>query len=291
MATTTSLSGSYPVLIADIRDKSYKIQYEDFPCQHLVKKIGGAAKGNAVNWPYWDPTNTSQASELTEGTAISSTTTYINASVYLVASEFGTLSYITDNIGEDERSTGEITDWHSNQHGVACGMAVDNKLIAHFTNFSGNTVTATSTSGYTIAHVMNGYVQLTEAVTRMPRPINLVVANRAEYYFGVSNVNNANYGVRGSLGEKVLNKFHAGTLFGEVRVFTDPQIAVSSSVAIGAMFCKDAIGLWRPRKFRIKRDYDVKLRADVLVSSTRAGSAELVDVFGCKFSAYAGALS
>lgn len=286
-----SVSGSYPVIIADIRDKSYKIMYEDFPMQHLVKKIAQGAKGNAVNWPYWDPSAVSQASTLTEGTDISSTTAYTNASVYMVASEFGTRSLITYNVQEDERSGGEIRDAHAYRHGIACGMAKDKKLLAHFSGFSGNTVTATSTSGFNITHVMNAYTQLDEGVTRVPRPINFVVHPRAWYYFGKGEVSNTNYGVRGELGEDVLAKFHLGTLMGEIRVFTDPQISISSSIATCAMFSPDAIGLWTPRKYQMKSDEDISLRAIELVSTERVGSAELVDVFGCKFTAYAGALS
>lgn len=285
-----SVSGSYKVLIDDIRAASYKILYEDFPMQHLAKPIAKGQRGNAVNYPYWDPTNISQASTLTEGTDLASTTSWVNASVYIVASEFGTRSIITYTAMEDERSQGEIRDQHAYMHGVACGIAKDKKLLNHFSSFS-NSVTATSTSGFSIVDVMKAVTKIDEAVTKAPRPLNLVAHPRAYYYFGAGEVNNTNYGVRGDLGDEVLGKFYVKTLMGEVRVFLDPQITISASAATCAIFAKDAIGLWTPRQFKLEDDPDISMRGIELVSSERVGTAILVNAFGCKLTAYAGAIS
>jgi len=142
----------------------------------------------------------------------------------------------------------------------------------------------------TIGTVMKGYTTLDEQKIRVPRPFNFVIHPRAWYYFAVATTSNSTYGVQGDLGNDVLKKFYETTLLGDVRVYRDPQISISSSVAVCGMFNKDALGLWRPRKFRLKTDEDIDLRAVKLVSSTRAGSCELIDAFGVKISLYAGAL-
>lgn len=282
-----SVSGSLPAIVRNIYESAFDIQYSEFAMRHLVKQVGQGQKGNLIQWPYWDPTSAT-ATLLTEGTAIAATFSVTNATKTIAASEFGYRTiYTYDSV---ERANDDIQEQHARWHGVAHGKKLEAKLLALFTGFT-PALTATSATGVTVGTLAKAKALLEAKTTLVRGPLSYVTHPYSWLCTFNSETQNTNFGIRGDLGNEVLNKFRVGTVLGDVQIYTSNDFTVTGTGAASritaGLFNKDAIGLWQERDFTMKHFEDIDLRGHKLVSTQKFGAAVLLPNFGVEITSYA----
>lgn len=271
-------SASLPVIVSDIEEKSYVIQVTNTVMRQLCKPVGNGYKGNSIQMPYWDPSG-ALATTATEGTDLTSSTAILNSSIYFTSAEYAIRSLHTYNVLED--ATEDVKNQIANYHGVGHANKMEQTLLALFPNFTPK-VTASNATGMTMGTVAKSRALLDAKVAQVPKPYNMVVHPYAWLTLFNSMTDNANYGVKGSTGDEILDKFYMTTLLGDVRGFQSNHFTINSTtddVTCG-MFANDAIGLWIPRDYQMKIDDDISLRAYEIVSSQRFGGKVLFPNFG-----------
>lgn len=273
-----NVSASYPVIISDIEEKSYTIQFSNTVMRRLATPVGKGQKGSSIQWPFWDPTGAS-ASAGTEGTAITASASAVNASVYFTSAEkvFRTLHTYNDI----EDATEDIVNKIAQFHGVAHAKAMETDLLALFPNFTPK-VTASSATGFKMGTVAKARALLDAKTGEVPKPYNLVVHPYSWLIFFNNMTDNVNYGVKGSTGDEILDKFYVTTLLGDVRGFQSNHFTITGTTndCTAGMFASDAIGLWTPRDYKLESDKIINRRAYELVSSQRYGAKVLLPNFG-----------
>ncbi len=284
-----SLSASLPNIVRPIYLPAYDLQYSGFVMRHLVKPVGQGQKGNSIAVSYWNK-NTTAVSALTEGTAIASTTSLFNATASISATEFGFRTiYTYDDI---ERANDDIPAQHAKRHGEAHGRKLETKLLACLNSLTG-TMTATSTTGVTLGTLAGAKTKLLANLTEVTGNFNYVTHPNAWLTTFKSEAQSANFGVRGDLGNDMLNKFQVTTLLGDISVYQSNHFTVSSTANAGypvrcGMFVPEAIQLWVERDFTMKSFEDIDLRGHKIVSTTKNGATTVHKDFGVRIVAYCG---
>lgn len=284
-----SVSASLGFIVRPMYLPAYDLQYSGFAMRHLVKQVGQGQKGNQVNISYWNP-NTTGVSTLTEGTDITATTSLFNATTSFGATEFGFRTIYTYQ--DLERANDDIPAEHARQHGMQHGKKLETKLLAQLANLVG-TLTATSTTGVTLGTLAKAKTKLEAKTTEVGGPYYYVTHPYAWLTTFNSETQNSNFGVRGDVGNDILNKFVVTTLLGDIQVYQSNHFTISSSQTAGypvrcGMFVKDAIGLWIERDFTMKSQEDISLRGHEIVSTTKNGCKAVHSDHGVQIVAYCG---
>ena len=163
--------------------------------------------------------------------------------------------------------------------GNAIAAKVDSLIVANFDNFS-NTASDTS-AGISVDDLFKalGTLQANAA----PAPYSMVHNPRAIYgEFGLSNdlVTSNQFGGSPSSQDDMLRTGFIGTLAG-MDIFTTPEISISSSNAIGAVFSKMALGFAHAGELmRMEVERDAKKLKTDYIGSIFCGSVELADTYG-----------
>lgn len=262
-------SASLPVIISDIEEKSYVIQCANTVMRQLCKPQGVGQNGNSIQLPVWDASS-ALATSATEGTDLTSSTAILNSSVYFTSAEYAIRSLHTYNVLED--ATEDVKNQIANYHGVGHAALMEKTLLALFPNFTPK-VTASNATGMTMGTIAKARTLLDAKLAVVPKPYNLVVHPYAWLTLFNNMTDNANYGVKGTTGDEILDQFYVTTLLGDVRGFQSNHFTINGTtddVTCG-MFAGDAIGLWIPRDYKLESDKDISLRAYELVSTQRFG--------------------
>jgi hypothetical protein len=292
VATGTTLSGSLAGIVTDIRVKSYKYFAHTGVMRQLVTPVGVGEKGNSVTEPFWDPTARTGIA-LNEGERISksSYSSYISTTQSYTADEYGHPTILTYNDIDFARES--TRDEQSRMHGIVHAKKIEQRCTAVFASFTTNAITATSTNGLTYADVMRAKAKIKSRAQAFEGPFNLVVNDAIWFYTQKSLTQNVNYGPLGTLGDKILDTYYAGSIGNDVRVFMSnlgiPYEGLTSTQAkaqVCGLFIKDSIGLFMPRDFTLKTQEDIELRGYLLVSTHVAGARRRLEKSGAKITAY-----
>ena len=283
VATGTTLSASLTGIVDDIRVRAYKYMAQAGVCKALVTPVGVGAKGRSVTEPYWDPTSRN-GTAATEGTKFTAFTSYVNTTRSYTETEWAEGTIITYDDVEDGKES--VRDEHARAHSLVHAKKVEKKIVATFASFTTNAVVATSTSGLTYAKIQAAKTKIKSQAQAFDGPFSLVVNGPVYYYTQNNLTQNSNYGPLGSLGDKLLDSYYAGSIGNDVRVFYSDLGITSATNTVCAMFEKGAIGLFMPRPFQLEVDKDIELRGYKLVSTHRAGARVRLEKAGCKITAY-----
>ena len=290
VATGTTLSASLTGIVDDIRVRAYEYQAQNGVMKKLVTPVGVGQSGNKVTEPYFDPTSRT-GTAATEGTEITQFTSYLPTTREYTETEWAEATRITYDDIEDGRES--IREYHARMHGLVHAKKVELKCTAVFGSFTTNTITGTSTSGLTYAVIMKAKAKIKGQSEAFNPPFNLVVNDNIWYFTEQSLTQNANYGVLGSMGDKLLDSYYAGNIGNDVKCFysnlglpVTGLTATAAKVQTCGLFVKDAIGLYMPRDFMLETDKVIRLRSHELISTHRAGARVRVEKGGCKITAY-----
>lgn len=277
-ATTGFPSGFTTGVINRIEAQAYKMLYDEGVLIKLLKPIGQGAKGSAVVYPYFDPSTFAAAgSDLSEVNDFVNYTQLTNASVIIVASELGVISFVTDIVKED--AVVDIPGEVARQQGLTCAVKAEKHCL---NRISGAITTGTlsgsgTTYGFTFSHYAAAKSYLDAAALTVPGRKMAVVPSYSWYWTAKSTYTSGSYaGAIPTVGDTVVSKYYVQTLFGDIDIYLHSLAYVSeSSTAAGFMFVKDAIGLWKPRDFRLEKERDASARGDEIISTFRIGAKVL----------------
>lgn len=286
-----TLSASLPLVIDDIRGGSFHYLVHTGVMKTTVTPVGVNEHGDYYVESFWDPTGMT-ATKLTEGVDFTTRQKYINATRGFGSDEWGTYTYISDNVKEDARES--VVDEHSRAHGITHAKWLEKKLVAQFGSFTGGALTASSATGLALGHIAAGKVILQGTEKDPGTGLYFVDHPFAWHWFVKNMTNNTNYGVQGDLGNTIQARYWQATLLGDVTVFYSnyiPTIATSAGALtrrLAGMYVKDTIGLFMPREYRLESQRFITERATKLVSTMRYGARCRIPAFGIKYTTLAG---
>lgn len=290
VATGTTLSASLTGIVDDIKVRAYKYAGQKGAMQKLVTKVGEGAKGSSVTEPYWDPTAIT-GTAASEGVKFTAFEAYKPTTRSYTETEWAHGTILTYDDVEDGKES--VRDEQSRAHGLVHAKKIELKCTAVFGSFTTNTITATNaTNGLTYADIMKAKTKIKGQAQAFDGPFNLVVNDNVWYYTQKSLTQNTNYGPLGSLGDKLLDSYYAGSIGNDVRCFYSnlgipiPTTGTLQISTVCGLFIPEAIGLFRPRDFTLKTQEDIELRGYKLVSTHRAGARVRLEKAGCKITAY-----
>jgi len=285
-----TLSGSLSLVVDDITKKSVKKALKSGVMKNLVTVYPGTGfKG--IDLPIWDVTAGGSVATKTEATDYTEFASYTNSTWSITPTKkvFGTKLTDEDNWFANE----SVRAQHADKHAYEQALKLEQDLVAVFASFT-NTLAATSSSGLTVAKVMDGVTKLEATAYDMDRPYSLVT--NANGYArlakdmaqqGVS----SNYGPIGKLADEVLAKYFVNSVMGVVNVFQTPTTALAASTtAIGGLFCKDAIGLRVPLYYEFATDRDESAGVTELISRAVYGTRVRFSNYGVKLTHTASAV-
>lgn len=285
-----TLTASLPLIVDDIRGGSYKYLVHTGVMRQLVTPVGVGENGDYYIESFWDPTGMT-ATKLTEGVDFTTRQKYINATKGFGSEEWGTYTYISDNVKEDARES--VVDEHSRAHGITHAKYLEKKLIAQIASFTGALVATVASTGLTLGKIAAGKTILQGVEKDAGDALYYVTHPYVWAYFVNNMTNNANYGVRGDLGNTVQDKYWLASLLGDVTVFYSnyfSRVGTSAGATariITGMFTKSTIGLFVPRDYRLESQRFITERATKLVSTMRYGARVRIPAFGVKLTALA----
>ena len=292
MAGETYSTGTFPVTVSAIEERAYILQYENTLLPKLFKPIGQGQKGNLIQWPYFDPTSwATAASVLTESVDFVTYKNLTNASKIVQASEFGVISFVSDQAVEV--NTEAIVDILSKDQGLAVAAGLEAHCVGAISGAFTGTVNATNaTNGLTYTAIAAAKAEVDGRMLTVPGEKNLVINEYAYFYTAKSTYAPTYAAAVPNLGDEVLQKWHINTVFGDVRIFRDNYISVdASNFCRGAMFVRDAVAIWTPRTYRLKSQRDESARGTEYISTMRAGASVLIPGYGINVTCYATAPS
>lgn len=273
-----TLSGSLAGIVNDIRTRSYKYMVAEGVAKKLVTPVGVGSKGDEVTIPLWDPTSRA-GTAATEGTDFTGFTSYTSTTRTYTAAEWVHGTRLSYNDFEDASES--VRDEQARMHGIVHGKKLEQKICGTFASFSTNAITATSTSGLTVAKLAAAKALVEGAANTFAGSPNLVITPNVWYRLFSNLTQNANYGVQGSLGDRVLDTYYQGKVLDVPVYLTKTGITAATSVTCG-LFYKDAIGLFMPRDFLLEQEKNISLRGYELVSTHRAGARVHIEKAGVK---------
>ena len=116
-------------VIDRIEAQAYKMLYDEGVLPKLCKRVGQGSKGSAVIYPYFDPsTFATAASNPAETTDLTYNYQLTNASVIILASEFGIISTVHDTVKED--SIVDVPGEIARQQGLAVAVRLEKHILA-----------------------------------------------------------------------------------------------------------------------------------------------------------------
>lgn len=278
-----TLSGSLSVIVGDIRKKSVAKAVKSGVMKNLVT-IYPEQGGNSVSLPIWDVTAGGSATKVTEATDYTGFASYKNSTWTISPAKYVFGTKLTD---EDNWFANEsIRDAHAEKHAREHSLILEKKLVGCFASFSTNAVVATSTSGLTVAKVMDAVAKLEGSAYDIDRPYNLVL-NAGGYLYLAKDMaqqgNSSNYGPVGKLADEVLAKYFVNSVMGIVNVYqTIPAAIAASATSVCGLFAKDAIGLSAPLFYEFATDRDESAGITELISRQVTGARVRFEDYGVK---------
>lgn len=279
-------SDNLPIIVDDIREKAWAYQQTEGVYKALATEVGQGEKGSSVSEPFWDPSGAT-AQVLTEGVPIEGAVEYVNDYNTFTAVESGHYTVLTKNDMED--ATDNVKDRHAAQHGIT---------LANKVELQGHTAAQLFTAEEDISSREITDLDLAKMKARiMAQKVqaagnyNCVGSSGLWLSLAASLAGNPSFGLKGSMGEMVMDKYFVGTIFGDIELFqTDIPYDPTDEVHVGAFFKSDALGMFVPRAFELDYETDARLRGTRLVSTQRYGFGVRADKLGIKFSALNGLL-
>lgn len=216
------------------------------------------------------------ASDLTEGTDISTPTSFETTSAEITALERGVMVTLTDLSAET--ATDDVAAAIGRQIGDAMAKKVDTELAGLFSGFS-NSV-GSGAREITVEDLFKAAATL--RANQAPGPYVCVLHPYQAYQIktqlaGAGNTNMVN---PSDLGNEALRSGFIGNIAG-MNVFESTVITGDSAGAfVGAAMASDALGYMVKRSMRIEEQRDASLRATELVGSMAYGVKEIFDAYG-----------
>jgi hypothetical protein len=271
--------------------KSVKKSLKSGVMKNLVTVYAGTGH-KGIDLPIWDTSSGGSAIVKTEATDYTEFASYTNSTWSITPTKkvFGTKLTDEDNWFANESIRNEHADKHAYEH----ALSLEKGLVAVFASFT-NTLAATSSSGLTVARLMDAVTKLEGTAYDMERPYNAVLNAYAYNYLakdmaqqGVS----SNYGPVGKLADDVLAKYFVNNVMGIVNVYQSPTTAIAaSSTAVCGLFGKQAIGLRVPLYYEFETQRDVSAGTTELVSRAVWGARARFTNYGVKLTVKANAPS
>lgn len=216
------------------------------------------------------------ASDLTEGTDISTPTSFDTTSATITAVERGVMVSLTDLSAESANE--DVAAAVGRQIGDAMAKKMDTELAALFSGFS-NTV-GSGAAEITVEDLFKAAATL--RANQAPGPYVCVLHPYQAFQIKkqLTNAGNTNMVNPSDLGNEALRAGFVGQIAG-MNVFESTVISGDSAGAyVGAAMSQDALGFMMKRDMRIEEQRDASLRATEIVGSAAYGVKEIFDAYG-----------
>jgi N4-gp56 family major capsid protein len=216
------------------------------------------------------------AADLTEGTDISSPTSFDTTQATITAVERGVMVSLTDLSAESANE--DVAAAIGRQIGDAMAKKMDTELAALFSGFS-NTV-GSGAAEITVEDLFKAAATL--RANQAPGPYVCVLHPYQAFQIKkqLTNAGNTNMVNPSDLGNEALRAGFVGQIAG-MNVFESTVITGDSAGAfVGAAMSQDALGFMMKRDMRIEEQRDASLRATEIVGSAAYGVKEIFDVYG-----------
>jgi hypothetical protein len=223
-----------------------------------------------------------QASNLTDGTDLSTNTAFNTTSVTMTAAERGARITLTDLAKESAQE--DVAAAIGRQLGEAMVNKVDGEIAALFPSFS-NRVGAAG-DGITAETIFKAVGQLRSQNARGQVFVVLHPFQAMDLKIQLAGAGNTNMSNPPVVGNQVLTTGVVGNIGSAIilesnNVGKDTNDSVSGTGNfVGCAFTQDAIGYMVKRNIRVESQRDASLRADEIIGSMAYSTAELFDEYG-----------
>jgi len=219
------------------------------------------------------------ATDLSEGTDITTAASVAPTAVEITAEEYGVLSVVTDLMKES--ASRDVAADIGRMLGEAIAKKQDETVAAIFSGFSADLQDGAADTELTADVVFQGAAKLREE--NAPGPYYLVATPRAMYNLKkqITNSGGSNIGDLSDVGNQAFRTGLVGELAG-VQLIESNALTVDAGNTVGALFAPQAIGIALKKNLEIEVQRDASLRADEIVATATWGVAELVDQYGVK---------
>jgi N4-gp56 family major capsid protein len=216
------------------------------------------------------------AGDLTEGTDISTPTSFDPTSATMTALERGVMVTLTDMAIESANE--DVAAAVGRQIGDAMAKKVDTELAGLFSGFS-NTV-GSGAREITVEDLFKAAATLRANNAPGPYACVLHPYQAHQIKLQLTNAGSTMSHALSDVGNAALNDGFVGQIAG-MNIFESTVITGDSAGAfVGAAFAQDALGYMVKRDMRIEEQRDASLRATELVGSMAYGVKEIFDVYG-----------
>ena len=222
------------------------------------------------------------ASDLTDGTDLTSNTAFNTTSVTMTAAERGARITLTDLAKESAQE--DVAAAIGRQLGEAMVNKVDGEIAALFPSFS-NRVGAAG-DGITAETIFKAVGQLRSQNARGQVFVVLHPFQAMDLKIQLAGAGNTNMANPPAVGNTVLTSGVIGSIGSAIilesnNVGKDTNDSVSGTGNfVGCAFTQDAIGYMVKRNIRVENQRDASLRADEIIGSMAYATAELFDEYG-----------
>ena len=222
------------------------------------------------------------ASDLTDGTDLTSNTAFNTTSVTMTAAERGARITLTDLAKESAQE--DVAAAIGRQLGEAMVNKVDGEIAALFPSFS-NRVGAAG-DGITAETIFKAVGQLRSQNARGQVFVVLHPFQAMDLKIQLAGAGNTNMSNPPVVGNQVLTTGVVGNIGSAIilesnNVGKDTNDSVSGTGNfVGCAFTQDAIGYMVKRNIRVESQRDASLRADEIIGSMAYSTAELFDEYG-----------
>jgi len=222
------------------------------------------------------------ASDLTDGTDLSTNTAFNTTSVTMTAAERGARITLTDLAKESAQE--DVAAAIGRQLGEAMVNKVDGEIAALFPSFS-NRVGAAG-DGITAETIFKAVGQLRSQNARGQVFVVLHPFQAMDLKIQLAGAGNTNMANPPAVGNTVLTSGVIGSIGSAIilesnNVGKDTNDSVTGTGNfVGCAFTQDAIGYMVKRNIRVESQRDASLRADEIVGSMAYATAELFDEYG-----------
>ena len=222
------------------------------------------------------------ASDLTDGTDLTSNTAFNTTSITMTAAERGARITLTDLAKESAQE--DVAAAVGRQLGEAMVNKVDGEISALFPSFS-NRVGAAG-DGITAETIFKAVGQLKSQNARGQVFVVLHPFQAMDLKIQLAGAGNTNMANPPQVGNTVLTSGVVGSIGGAIilesnNVGKDTNDSVTGTGNfVGCAFTQDAIGYMVKRNIRVETQRDASLRAEEIVGSMAYATAELFDEYG-----------
>tara|TARA_X000001382_G_scaffold44915_2_gene30291 strand:- start:3489 stop:4355 length:867 start_codon:yes stop_codon:yes gene_type:complete len=222
------------------------------------------------------------ASDLTDGTDLTSNTAFNTTSITMTAAERGARITLTDLAKESAQE--DVAAAVGRQLGEAMVNKVDGEIAALFPSFS-NRVGAAG-DGITAETIFKAVGQLRSQNARGQVFVVLHPFQAMDLKIQLAGAGNTNMANPPQVGNTVLTSGVVGSIGGAIILESnncgkDTNDSVSGTGNfVGCAFTQDAIGYMVKRNIRVETQRDASLRGEEIIGSMAYATAELFDEYG-----------